>query len=90
MIVRHFTVNGRVQGVGFRAATADKARALGLQGWVRNLDDGRVELMAAGDTVSLDRLRAWLDNGPTMAHVADVDEYGTPTDPELPATFVIR
>ncbi len=90
MIVRHFTVNGRVQGVGFRAATADKARALGLQGWVRNLDDGRVELMAAGDNASLDRLRAWLDNGPTMARVADVDEYDAPTDPELPDPFVIR
>lgn len=90
MIVRHLIVSGRVQGVGFRAATADTAGRLGLRGWVRNLDDGRVELVAGGDAQAMDRLHSWLADGPAMARVTDIYEHDAPSAPDLPTSFVIR
>jgi len=75
--VRAFILTGRVQGVGFRWATARKARELGLDGSVRNRDDGAVEVIAAGSTESLAALAAWLRTGPPGARVADVEEEGT-------------
>lgn len=68
-----FTVSGRVQGVFFRQSTCDKARALGLDGWVRNCDDGSVEGVAAGKVEALRALREWLHRGPPAAHVETVD-----------------
>ena len=67
-------VRGRVQGVGFRWFVRERARALGLAGWVRNRADGSVELLAIGDDASLQRLRALLRAGPAGAHVSDVEE----------------
>ncbi|GAB3671960.1 acylphosphatase [Salinisphaera aquimarina] len=90
MIVRHFTVSGRVQGVGFRAATCDTARRLGLNGWVRNLADGRVEIMASGEQTALDSLRDWLGDGPTLARVSQTIEHDTPETTDLPTPFAIR
>ena len=66
-------VDGMVQGVGFRYATVRQARALGLNGIVRNLEDGRVEVVAEGEEERLARLRAWLAHGPAGAHVRAVD-----------------
>jgi acylphosphatase len=66
-------VDGVVQGVGFRYATIRQARALGLKGTVRNLADGRVEVVAEGEEQRLERLRAWLARGPAGAHVRSVD-----------------
>ncbi|PPE74852.1 acylphosphatase [Solimonas fluminis] len=68
-----FIVSGRVQGVFFRQSTADKANSLGLDGWVRNLPDGRVEGMAAGTPGALAELRGWLDEGPPAARVEGVE-----------------
>lgn len=65
-------VSGRVQGVFYRAATQRKAQALGLTGWVRNLPDGRVELVASGRQESLLELQDWLWEGPPNAAVLDV------------------
>ena len=56
----------------FRAYTRYKALDLGLRGWVRNLDDGRVELIAAGASNRLDELEQWLWRGPEMAEVKSV------------------
>jgi acylphosphatase len=67
-------VHGRVQGVFFRQATADEARALGLRGWVRNLVNGDVEIMAEGPRRELKLLAAWANQGPRMARVKGVDE----------------
>ncbi|HEX5421444.1 MAG TPA: acylphosphatase, partial [Gammaproteobacteria bacterium] len=53
MACRRFLVSGRVQGVGFRYATAQKARELALAGQARNLDDGRVEVLACGGEAAL-------------------------------------
>ncbi len=66
-------VRGDVQGVGFRFATQDTARALGLRGWVRNRADGAVELVAEGDASAVERLLAWCRKGPRTARVEGVD-----------------
>ena len=67
------TVRGRVQGVGFRAATADEARGLGIAGWVRNLPNGDVEVLAEGPPDDVDVLLTWLAQGPPGARVTGVD-----------------
>jgi len=69
---RHFLVSGRVQGVFFRAATEAAARRLGVTGWVRNLADGSVELVACGEEAKLAELERWLWQGPPRARVEQV------------------
>ena len=64
-----FLVEGRVQGVSFRAATQARARALGLTGHARNLPDGRVEVVACGSPAALAELAQWLRHGPPAARV---------------------
>ena len=64
-----FLVSGKVQGVCFRANTQEQARRLGLRGYVRNLHDGRVEVLAVGDVQAVERLEQWLKHGPPSAHV---------------------
>jgi acylphosphatase len=65
-------VSGSVQGVGFRYFTCGEARALGLTGYVRNLDDGRVEAVVEGPAEDVDELIAVLRQGPSGAWVEDV------------------
>jgi len=65
----HGFVSGRVQGVFFRAETRRKAIELGLSGWVKNLDDGRVELLISGSEQALALMRTWLQVGPRLARV---------------------
>jgi len=67
-----FFISGRVQGVSFRAATRKEARRLGLHGYARNLDDGRVEVLAAGSEEALRELERWLHRGPPLARVEQV------------------
>jgi acylphosphatase len=69
MVARRILVSGRVQGVGYRAFAARAARDLGLVGWVRNLEDGDVEVWAEGTADTLDRLEAALQRGPAGARV---------------------
>jgi acylphosphatase len=69
----HVFVSGRVQGVCFRMYTQQQARLLGLTGWVKNLSDGRVEVMASGEEKQLRTLQDWLQKGPGMAKVLNVD-----------------
>lgn len=72
-------VRGRVQGVGFRMATADRARARGVSGAVRNRADGTVEAAFEGDPEAVDALVAWCRRGPRGAHIDDVTvEQETP------------
>ncbi|HEU4517321.1 MAG TPA: acylphosphatase [Steroidobacteraceae bacterium] len=66
-------MRGRVQGVWFRASTAEQATALGLRGRAENLPDGSVLVHAAGTTEALAALVAWLHQGPPMARVDSVD-----------------
>lgn len=73
VICLHAYVSGRVQGVWFRQSTKEKSDTLGLTGWVRNLNDGRVELVASGEELAVRQLEAWLGCGPELATVAEVD-----------------
>lgn len=82
-------VRGRVQGVGFRWATVEQGRRLGLDGWARNLPDGSVEVVAAGAAETVERLVAWCGSGPPSARVSGVDRSPGPAD--VPATgFAVR
>ena len=69
----HCFVSGRVQGVCFRMETREQAQLFGLTGWVRNLPDGRVEVMASGEETQLKQLRDWLKQGPDLARVLNVE-----------------
>jgi acylphosphatase len=73
---RRYLVKGRVQGVGFRWFVEYEARRIGVGGWVRNRDDGAVEVLAAGSDAQLDSLYDRLREGPRAARVdrIDVDE----------------
>lgn len=68
----HAIIEGRVQGVWFRESTKKKALKLGLTGWVKNLPDGRVELMAYGEKTEIKLLKDWLHHGPPLAKVSQV------------------
>lgn len=67
----HVWVSGRVQGVFFRAATQDRAASLGLTGWVRNLPDGRVEILAEGDENRIAEFLDWCKSGPPRARIEE-------------------
>ncbi len=71
-------VRGRVQGVGFRWATVEQARRLGLAGWARNLPDGSVEVVAHGADAAVETLREWCRHGPPSARVSTVDTSPAP------------
>lgn len=86
-------VHGRVQGVFFRQSTKERATQLRLSGWVRNMDDGSVEIETWGAAAAVDALVSWCWQGPPSAAVADVivtrvedalpDEGGAPS-------FIVR
>ena len=69
----HAFISGRVQGVCFRMYTQQQAQLLGLSGWVKNLPDGRVEVMASGEEEQLKLLQVWLQAGPDLAKVLNVE-----------------
>jgi acylphosphatase len=66
---RRVYVSGRVQGVWFRESCRDEAARAGVDGWVRNLDDGRVEVVLEGPPASVDGVVAWCRRGPRRARV---------------------
>jgi acylphosphatase len=68
----HVIVQGRVQGVFFRAYTKEEADRLGLVGWVRNRHDGKVEAIIEGEAAAVDRMIDWLHDGSPMANVVRV------------------
>ena len=76
----HVRVTGVVQGVGFRWFVRERARRLGLAGWVRNLADGSVEVAASGEAGQLELLRGELRKGPPGASVTDIIDV-----PDAPA-----
>ncbi len=69
----HVRVTGRVQGVYYRQSTQREALARRLTGWVRNLPDGRVELVAEGHPGQVAELVQWLQRGPAAARVEEVE-----------------
>lgn len=73
MIKVHLFISGRVQGVGFRFFTKQKALSLKLSGWVRNRLDGRVELEAVGEPEAIDKLINWLYKGSPLSRVDNIE-----------------
>jgi acylphosphatase len=69
----HVYVSGQVQGVFFRDSAREKAEQLGLNGWVKNLPDGRVEALFEGPSESVREMVRWCEEGPSHAEVEDVD-----------------
>lgn len=92
MIGARFLVRGRVQGVGFRWFVSRQARELGIGGHARNLPDGRVEVVAWGDSADdMTRLEVVLRQGPANAAVESVEREELPHDGhENPGSFDIR
>ncbi|MBP7868285.1 MAG: acylphosphatase [Acidobacteria bacterium] len=90
MITRRYRVRGIVQGVGFRYFVLYRARALGVCGWVRNLDDGCVEVLAQGGPDALCALEGLLREGPRHASVAGVTAETVDDGGETFHTFSIE
>jgi len=86
VVCKRCLVSGRVQGVFYRASTAEHARVLGVTGYARNLPDGRVEVLACGEEAVVKQLCDWLWQGPPAAKVEAVaveDAAGV----QVPADF---
>lgn len=94
-VTKHFLISGRVQGVGFRAFVRMEAENLQIQGWVRNLQDGRVEALVTGAENQILHFEKAVMRGPNQARVVGVEErllievmnfdfFGIVTDGEKP------
>jgi acylphosphatase len=81
-------VSGSVQGVFFRTETRDRARSLGVAGWIRNVPDGTVEAVFEGDDERVDSMVEWCRRGPSGASVEDVEVAWV--EPEGEMGFSIR
>lgn len=85
-ICKQCFVSGRVQGVSFRYYTYQEAQRLGLSGEAINLRDGRVKVLACGESTAVDKLCAWLYQGSPLADVTNV-ECQTVSRPDCPDGF---
>lgn len=74
MNAKRLVISGQVQGVGYRAWMVDKARSLGVTGWVRNRPDGAVEALIAGEQAAVEELCRLCRRGPRAAEVLSIDE----------------
>ncbi len=84
----HVWISGRVQGVFFRASTVDEAVARGVDGWVRNSSDGRVEAVCEGEKSAVEAMIAWCRKGPPAARVSSVEVVWG--EPKGEASFTVR
>jgi acylphosphatase len=89
MATVHLEVVGRVQGVGFRWFVRETARRAGLAGWVRNHDDGRVEIAASGSEKAIAELMSAARTGPPGARVDHIAELPFVGLDELPKPFTV-
>ena len=89
MATVHLEIVGRVQGVGFRWFVRETARRAGLAGWVRNHDDGRVEIAAAGSEAAIAQLTTAARRGPPGARVDHITELPPPNADDLPQPFTV-
>jgi acylphosphatase len=90
MTQARWVIGGQVQGVGFRWFTLRRALDLGLTGWVRNLPDGRVEVVASGEGAQVEALERALRRGPISARVETVERGSFPHDAEIDKPFTIK
>jgi acylphosphatase len=85
----HVIVSGRVQNVNFRAHTRDEAKRANVDGWVKNLSDGRVEAVFEGTRAGVQRMVSWCYSGPTSAEVEHVEvEWEDATNREGPFSIM--
>lgn len=82
-------ISGKVQGVYYRASTAEKSTELGITGYAKNLPDGRVEVVAEGPQAALTSLKQWCNEGPPAADVDRVEATESPASGEF-NSFVTR
>lgn len=75
VVRRHLIVRGRVQGVWYRGSCAERAQAAGVNGWARNLPDGRVEIVVEGEPDAVEELEQWCHEGPPYARVVGVEAW---------------
>lgn len=87
VVCRRAIVTGRVQGVFYRATSAEKARALGLEGYARNLPDGRVEVLARGRAAAVEEFLQWLWIGSTASKVTAVETVEAEWPDQMPEGF---
>jgi acylphosphatase len=80
-------VGGRVQGVFYRATAARRAEELGIRGHARNLPDGRVEVLACGDSEVVEAFVSWLWIGSSASKVTSVEASDSPVSAPLPSGF---
>jgi acylphosphatase len=86
----HILVMGFVQGIGFRSFVKSKAQKLGLTGWVRNTDDGRVEILAQGKKEKLEQLVKLCEKGPFLSEVKSVQVQWEKEKEQLQSFEIIR
>jgi acylphosphatase len=86
----HVIVSGKVQGVFFRSSIREKAQEFGLAGWVRNLNDGRVEAVFEGEKELVENMVKWVRKGPEYAIVEDVKIVAEEYMGELKGFSVLR
>lgn len=89
-MARRYNVSGRVQGVGYRNFVEHVAAKIGVDGFVRNRRDGRVEVYAIGKPEQLENLRTALGKGPMMSHVSGVDEEPDSVNPKYRGIFTVE
>ena len=88
MVCKRVFLSGKVQGVSFRFHAHEMATKLKLHGWIRNLNDGRVELLVSGPTGTVDQMIAWARKGPPQADIKNVEITDSKDAPKEP--FFIR
>ncbi|MCZ7355402.1 MAG: acylphosphatase [Candidatus Methanoperedens sp.] len=86
----HVFVSGKVQGVFFRSSTQEKAQGLRLTGWVRNLNDGRVEAVFEGEKEAVEKMVKWVRKGPAYAVVEDIEIVAEEYTGDLKGFSVLR
>lgn len=86
---KHIYIKGRVQGVGFRAFIRDQAQKNNVNGWVKNLPDGRVEALLTGKRINVNRVIDKAKTGPRMAEVRDIDIFDETYRGEF-ASFTVK
>ena len=90
LVGRRWVLMGRVQGVVFRWFVMNRAQALGVRGWVRNTDDGAVEVVAIASAATIDTLDGILAKGPPGAHVFEVERDEVQQEHVEGKSFVIK
>jgi acylphosphatase len=84
----HLWISGNVQGVGFRASMRRRAKNNDVTGWVKNLEDGRVEAVLEGEEEDVAKVMDWTRKGPNIANVENIElEEG---EPEFLETFEVK